>query len=220
MANSNSGTRRSTSARTASSPWARRRSHGSRPVGSTATNVRATNRWSSVNARSAAFCPAASPSKVKTTSPRMKSSSMSSRRSTLMCSAPKDVPQVAIAVVDSGEVARHDVGVALDDDRPLLLAPPRAWRGRGRRGPGSSCRSGVSGVLRYFGPSSVVVELAGAEADDVAGQVADRPDAGGRGSGRRRRGLPWTTSPPASSSSSAKPLPRRCRVRLSQPCGA
>ena len=35
--------------------------------------------------------------------------------------------------------------------------------------------SEVSGVFRYLGPSSVGVELAGAERDDVAGQVADRP---------------------------------------------
>ena len=35
--------------------------------------------------------------------------------------------------------------------------------------------SEVSGVLRYLGPSSSVVQLAGAERDDVAGQVADGP---------------------------------------------
>ena len=68
------------------------------PLGSTATNVWATNFWSSANARRAAFWPAASPSKVKTTSPRNSFWSMSSRRRTLMCSSPNAVPQVATAV--------------------------------------------------------------------------------------------------------------------------
>jgi len=98
MANSNSGTLRSTSSRTASGPWAIRSSHGSMPLGSTATNVWAVNLWSSENARWAAFWPAASPSKVNTTSPVKTPSSMSRRRSTLMWSAPNDVPHVATAV--------------------------------------------------------------------------------------------------------------------------
>ena len=75
------------------------------------------NFWSSWNAFSAAFCPAESPSKVKTTSPRNSFWSISSRRRILMWSSPKAVPQVAIAVLDAGEVAGHHVGVALDDDR-------------------------------------------------------------------------------------------------------
>ena len=57
-----------------------------------------TNRWSSVNARSAARWPASSPSKTNTISPRNSSESSSSRRSTWMCSVPKAVPQVATAV--------------------------------------------------------------------------------------------------------------------------
>ena len=68
------------------------------PFGSTATKVWVTNFWSSWKARSAAFWPAASPSKVKITSPRNSSWSISSRRSTLMWSSPKAVPQVATAV--------------------------------------------------------------------------------------------------------------------------
>ena len=99
IANSNSGTFAFTSSCTASGPWAMRSSHGSMPLGSTATKVCAVKRWSSPNARCAAFCPAASPSKVKTTSPVKTPSSMSRRRSTLMCSLPNDVPQVATAVV-------------------------------------------------------------------------------------------------------------------------
>ena len=38
-----------------------------------------------------------------------------------MWSPPKAVPQVAMAVVTPGEVAGHDVGVALDDDRAAGL---------------------------------------------------------------------------------------------------
>ena len=66
--------------------------------GLTAMNVWATNRWSSSNARSAAFCPAASPSNVKMISPVVASVSSSSRRSTPMWSPPNEVPQVATAV--------------------------------------------------------------------------------------------------------------------------
>ena len=66
--------------------------------GLTAMKVRPTKRWSSSNARSAAFCPAASPSKVKMISPAKLSLSISSRRSTPMWSTPNAVPQVATAV--------------------------------------------------------------------------------------------------------------------------
>ncbi len=57
------------------------------------------NFCSSLNARSAARMPAASPSKVKMTSPVNASESISSRRMIPMCSVPKAVPQVATAVV-------------------------------------------------------------------------------------------------------------------------
>ena len=67
------------------------------PLGSTATNVLARNRWSSSNALRAAFCPASSPSKVKITSPPVPSSEIR-RRATLMWSAPNAVPHVATAV--------------------------------------------------------------------------------------------------------------------------
>ena len=50
------------------------------------------------NARCAARWPAASPSKVKITSPMNESESMIRRRSTLMWSSPNEVPQVATAV--------------------------------------------------------------------------------------------------------------------------
>ena len=69
------------------------------PVGSTATKVWDMNFWSSAKARSAAFMPAASPSKVKITSPVKVSESISSRRTTETCSLPNAVPQVATAVV-------------------------------------------------------------------------------------------------------------------------
>ena len=76
-----------------------RSSHGSIPFASIATKVCAMNFWSSANARSAAFIPAASPSKVKITSPVNVSESISNRRTTPTCSAPNAVPQVATAVV-------------------------------------------------------------------------------------------------------------------------
>ena len=76
-----------------------RSSHGSMPVGSTATKDCDDHFWSSANARIAAFCPAASPSKVKMTSAGARSaSSRMMRRSILMWSAPKAVPHVATAV--------------------------------------------------------------------------------------------------------------------------
>ncbi len=61
--------------------------------------VLAANFWSSSKARSAAFWPAASPSKVKTVSPRYCEVSISSRRMILMWSSAKAVPQVATAEV-------------------------------------------------------------------------------------------------------------------------
>ena len=54
-------------------------------------------------------------------SPANSSVSISSRRSTLMWSAPNAVPQVATAVGHAGQVAGHHVGVALDDHRLALL---------------------------------------------------------------------------------------------------
>ena len=69
MANSKRGRREATRLRTAASPWDMRSSQGSMPSGATATKVCAAKDWSSWKALSAAFCPAASPSKVKTTSP-------------------------------------------------------------------------------------------------------------------------------------------------------
>ena len=45
----------------------------------------------------------------------------------------------------AGEVAGHDVGVALDDHGLPAAWRSRAWRGRCRRAPGSSCRSASRG---------------------------------------------------------------------------
>ncbi len=71
------------------------------PPGETAIHVWAANFWSSSKARSAAFCPAESPSKVKTTSPALCALelSISRRRRIFTCSPPNAVPQVAMAVV-------------------------------------------------------------------------------------------------------------------------
>ena len=100
--------------------------------------------------------------------------SISSRRSTPMWSAPKAVPQVATAVGHPGQVAGHHVGVPLDDHRPALLGDlplglvdavehVRLLVDRRLRG---------VEVLRAV---VVVEQLARAEADHVAGEVADRP---------------------------------------------
>ena len=97
-ANSNIGTASSMRWRTASSPLASRRSQGSMPCSATATKDCDAQRWSSPKARMAAFCPAASPSKVKMTRAGARSaSSRMIRRSTLMWSMPKAVPHVATA---------------------------------------------------------------------------------------------------------------------------
>ncbi|SII85756.1 Uncharacterised protein [Mycobacteroides abscessus subsp. abscessus] len=97
MTNSKRGLRPSMSSRIAASPFSRRRSLGSRPEGSTATKVCAVNSDSNSKALSAAFCPASSPSKVKTTCAL--GSSPMRRRTILTCSAPKAVPHVATAWV-------------------------------------------------------------------------------------------------------------------------
>ena len=98
-ANSNIGTASSTRARTAASPSAWRSSHGSMPSAARPRRrTAAAQRWSSPNALIAAFCPAASPSKVKMTlAGAASASSRMIRRSILMCSMPKAVPQVATA---------------------------------------------------------------------------------------------------------------------------
>ena len=93
-----------------------------------------------------------------------------------MWSTPKAVPQVATARLDAGEVAGHDVGVALDDDglaarRDRLLGEVEAVE-HGRLL--VDRRLGGVEVLRL--DAVVVEEPAGAEADGVAGDVADRPD--------------------------------------------
>ena len=75
---------------------------------------------------------------------------------------------------DPGEVAGHDVGVALDDDGLVPL-------GDVPLGPLDAVEHGALLVERglrgveVLRPRVVVHQLAGAEADDVAGDVADRP---------------------------------------------
>ena len=176
IANSNSGCRDAISSRTASSPRACRSSQGSMPFSATAMKVCATNLWSSSNARSAAFWPAASPSNVKTT--------WAPRRCVVAEQPPHD-PDVVRAErraagrhrrPHAGEVAGHHVGVALDDDdlpcaRDLAPGQVEAVQHLGllvdRR----------LGGVEVLGLDRVVVEeSAGAESDDVAGLVADRPE--------------------------------------------
>ena len=135
-----------------------------------------TNRWSSANALSAAFCPAASPSKVKMTSPRNSSSSISSRRRILMWSRRTPCRRWRPPCSTPGQVAGHHVGVALDDDglppaRDLLLGQVEAVE-HGRL----LVDRGLGGVEVLRLDPVVVEEPAGAEADDVAGDVADRPE--------------------------------------------
>ena len=175
MANSNTGSRCATRSRTACSPCFSRRSHGSRPSGCTATNVWVTKCSSRSNARSAARCPAASPSKVKMTSPRNWSASISSRRRILMCPSPNEVPEVATAVRDPGQVAGHDVGVPLDDDRLAALRDLAFGQVRPVQHGALLEQRGLRRV-QVLRAVLVRVELAGAERDHVAGQVADRPD--------------------------------------------
>ena len=94
---------------------------------------------------------------------------------TLMWSTPNAVPQVATAVVTPGEVAGHDIRVALDHD-DLLAAGDVAL---GEVEPVEHLalvvdrRLGGVEVLRAL---VVVEQLARAEADGLPGDVADRPD--------------------------------------------
>ena len=93
-----------------------------------------------------------------------------------MWSTPNAVPHVATAPSHAGEVGRHDVGVPLDDHRPAL------GRDGLLRGVEPVEHLGLLvdrrlGGVEVLGRDAVVVEQApGAEADRVAGRVADRPD--------------------------------------------
>ena len=82
---------------------------------------------------------------------------------------------MATAVVDAGQVRGHHVGVALDDHGLLVLRDVLAREVDAVEHLALLVERRLRGVevLRAL---VVVVELAGAEADDVAGGVADRPD--------------------------------------------
>ncbi len=92
-----------------------------------------------------------------------------------MCSPPNAVPQVATAVVTPGEVAGHDVGVALDDDGSMLAGDLAL----GEVGAVEQLALLVDrrlGRVEVLGLDGVVVEqAAGAESDDLAADVAQRP---------------------------------------------
>ena len=113
------GTRRA--ARTASSPCCWRSSHGSSPVGSTATKVRVTNCWSSVKARYGGLLPGGVAVEGE--------DHLAAERVVVHQQAAQHLDVVAAERraaggdrgVDAGQVAGHHVGVALDDDRALLL---------------------------------------------------------------------------------------------------
>ena len=209
--NSESGTRAATSAFTASGPRCCHSSHGSRPSGCTATNVCVTKFLSSVKARTAALRPAASPSKVKTTSPRSSLRSISRRRSTRTWSSPNEVPQVATAVPTPDRW--HAITSVYPSTTTACCSRPMSRRARSRPNRTSLLRyTGVSGVLRYFGPvSSSYSRRAPNPMTSPAGEwigQTSRP--------RNRSYAPpparWLSSPPASSSASPNPRPRRCRV--------
>ena len=97
------------------------------------------------------------------------------RRSTVMWSEPNAVPQLAIAVVMPGQMARHHVGVALDDDDAVIARDVAL----GEIEPVEHLRLAVDrrlGGVEVLRPLVVVVELARTEADHLARHVADRPD--------------------------------------------
>ena len=120
---------------------------------------------------------------------------------------------------DAGQVAGHHVGVALDDDR----LPPPGDLPLGQVDAVEHLALLVERRLRgveVLRAVVVVEQLAGAEADHVAGDVPDRPEqpaaepvdqrAAGAAAGPARRSPArvWL-----------KPLPRRCLVSASQPTG-
>ena len=217
MANSNSGTRLATRSRTAPSPCLSRRSQGSRPSGCTATNVWVTNFSSRLNARSAARWPAASPSKVKITSPSLPLVSMISRRRTLTWSSPKLVPQVATAV------GTPDRWQAITSVYPSTITACRrcAISRFARSAPYSTwpfLNSAVSGVFRYLGPSSSGSSLRAPNA--IVSPVRSRTGHISRPRNMSiRPRLPCLARPALSSSSSVNPRPRRCLVSSSHAAG-
>ena len=167
------------SLRTASSPRCRRRSHGSRPSGATATKVCAAKRCSSANARLAAFWPASSGSKVKTTSPMPRGVRVVDVAEHAADDLDVIDAEARAAGGDRGrdarEVAGHHIRVALDDHDLLVLGDVAA----GEIEPVEHLALVVDrrlGGVEVLGALVVVEQLARAEADGLAGDVADRPD--------------------------------------------
>ena len=102
-------------------------SSGSWPAGSaTKRSVRSGPRWGRARsaARTAAFCPAASPSKQQI-------GAGSSRHSRSSCASVSAVPIGRDRLADPGAVEGDDVHIAFDDDQPLR---PCGWPGRRGRG--------------------------------------------------------------------------------------
>lgn len=75
---------------------------------------------------------------------------------------------------DPGQVAGHDVGVALDDDRPAALGDVLLGEVDAVQDLGLPVDRGV-GRVQVLRAVVRLVQLAGAEADDLAADVADRP---------------------------------------------
>ena len=117
---------------------------------------------------------------------------------------------------DPGQVAGHDVRVALDDDRPaglgdVLLGEVDAVQDLGLL---VDRRVGGVQVLRAV---VVVVAACARRSRRPRRRCRGSATSAGRGSGRWGRGGPPGRGRRASSSLSVKPLPRRKRVRWSQP---
>ena len=76
---------------------------------------------------------------------------------------------------DAGQVAGHDVGVPLDDDDPMAAGDLALGEVEPVEHPGLLVERRLGGV-EVLRPVVVVEQPAGAEADDLAGHIADRPD--------------------------------------------
>ena len=111
----------------ASRPWnPAGSSAGSMPGGSATTFT--SNPWRSASSipRRVAASPAASPSNAS-------QSRLVRRPSSFSCASVSAVPMHATTGSNAGLAERDDVGVALDDARPVLAARSRGGRGRARR---------------------------------------------------------------------------------------
>ncbi len=91
-----------------------------------------------------------------------------------MCPSPNEVPRGGHRSAHPGQVAGHHVGVPLDDDRLAALRDLAFGQVRPVQH-GALMEQGALRRVQVLRPVLVRVELAGAERDHVAGQVADRP---------------------------------------------